>query len=100
MDIAISRLSGGELLMPMTALQDALPYDPTGLPVSVAVIPDGPGDPATSDWHAARWVTASGIHWVMFIPDPGITTGLHRAWAKVTSTRDIVAKSTNQVYVY
>lgn len=99
-DVAVSRLDGQDLKMPITATKDGATYDPTGDVISVAVLPTGT-EPASGDWHTARWITLNGVHCVFFPAGPRSDTGLHKVWFKVPdSSVVIVGTGTNQVFYY
>lgn len=79
--------------------------DPTGLLVSMAVMPYGE-EPEAADFKTAAWLTEGGKHYaVVLIGQIGtgigpLTEGIYKSWVKVTDTPEVpVLESTNYLVI-
>lgn len=79
--------------------------DPTGLSVSMAVMPYG-DEPEAADFKTAAWLTEGGRHFaIVLIGDPAtgigaLVEGIYKSWVKITDIPEIpVLESTNYLVI-
>jgi hypothetical protein len=92
-DLTILALSEQYVKVPVRAVVDGAPYDPTGDPVELAIVPHGT-EPAGGDWHAGSWeTTVTGLFSARVLVGPSsglvLAAGYYTVFVKITGSPEI-----------
>lgn len=80
------------LMVPVTGPFD----DPTVYPVSIALVPESGGEPATADYKTAQWMNGQAA---LLITAGSYPEGVYMAWVRVQAGAEDVRREAGRVRI-